>query len=92
MKEGQEGGQEPGQFLPMSHCLCHPCLVSEVILHLLLTLLSCKAGPLRSSSPFHICCMTCFHLGTALFIEAATVGSFALHSGRHSAVVMTEQN
>lgn len=82
MKEGQEGGQEPGQFLPMSHCLCHPYLVSEVILHLLLTPMSCKAGLLRASLPFHICCMTCFHLGTALFIAATSPGSLALPSGR----------
>lgn len=92
VKEGQEGDQEPGQFLPMS--LCHPYLVSEVILHLLLTRLSGKAGPLRASSPFRICGMTRFRLGTTFFIEAAPPGSFSLHSGPaiHSAIAMTEQN
>lgn len=78
MKERQEGGR----FLSMSHCLCHPYLVSEVIVHLLLTPLSRKAGPLCSSSLFHICCMTCFQLGTTLFIEATSASSFDLHGGR----------
>lgn len=82
MKERQEGGQEPGQFLPAGHCPCHPYLASEVTLHSLLTPLSCEAGPPRASSPFRICCMTCFHVGTALFTEAASSGSFTLHSGR----------